>query len=257
MVPGTAWGLWGGEPDGDDHPNVGATFIDRNGDGAWTFGERNCTGFYAGPSHDGLDVFVTAGHCVPIHRGIPPEAIRVSFDTDTSDGVDGLIPLVSHRQMPGFAHDAGDVRDLGVMLLPAGSVAAPAASLPPAGYLDDLKAAGNLQHRIVDIVGYGWLPDRDDPGKPAFANPGVRNAGTSKVKGLGKAWIRYQQSADGNGTGSGVCFGDSGSPQFEQGTFVAISVTNTGDRQCRAHSVGYRLDTSQARGFLGELLTRP
>lgn len=114
-----------------------------------------------------------------------------------------------------------------------------------------------MQHRIVDIVGYGWTPSWSQPGGMTFENGGVRNAGTSKIKGFGKGWVRYQQNADGNGTGSGVCVGDSGSPQFDRGTFVAISVTSTGDRQCRAHATGYRLDTPQARDFLADFLPLP
>ncbi len=60
----------------------------------------------------------------------------MSFDTYSSDGIVGLIPVLSYARMAGFGHDAGDVEDLGVMLLPAGSVDAPPASLPPAGYLE-------------------------------------------------------------------------------------------------------------------------
>ena len=71
--------------------------------------------------------------------------------------------------MPGFGHDAGDLHDLGILLLPAGSVPAgtPAVRLPTAGYLDQLKAAGTLKFRVADL---GRLrarmarPDRADVG---------------------------------------------------------------------------------------------
>ena len=47
----------------------------------------------------------------------------------------------AYHQMPGFGHDPGDLRDFGILLLPAGSVPAgtPAVQLPRAGYFDRLK----------------------------------------------------------------------------------------------------------------------
>lgn len=255
VLPGTAWAVWGGQPDGEDHPNVGAIYADRDGDGVIEWFERRCSGSYAGPAHDGRDAFLTAGHCV---RGnVPAAEMQVSFDTDASDGVDGLIQVLEFHRMPGFGHDGGDFRDLGVILLPAGSVDAPPVQIAPLGYLDDLKAAGELKFRIVDIVGYGAEPVWDEPGRTTFEYDGVRKAGTSKIMGLTKAVINYQQNADGNGTGSGLCRGDSGSPQFDQGTFIVLSVTSGGDINCRAYNANYRVDTQHARDFLDDFLTLP
>ena len=210
------------------------------------------------PSHDGFDVFLTAGHCLPpAELGIPAFLLQVSFDEDGSDGVAGLITVESYHQMPGFGRDLGDLRDLGIMLLPRGSAAATPVELPPANHLDDLKQAGELRFRIVDMVGYGVTPVWDAPGPTFFDFDSVRKAGTSKIIGLSKANVRYNQNRDGIGTGSGLCFGDSGSPQFDEGTLMVRSVTSGGNGQCNANSHNYRVDTPQARDFLDDFLTLP
>ena len=129
--------------------------------------------------------------------------------------------------------------------------------LPPAGYLDQLKAAGTLKFLTVDIVGYGAIPIWDEPGPTSFVLDGVRRSGTSTVIGLGKGFLKFTQNVNGNGTGSGLCFGDSGSPQFERGTLRLLSVTTGGNGQCNSHSVNYRVDTAAARSFLGRFLALP
>lgn len=257
-LPGTALAVWGGEPDGNGHPSVGAMYF-ATPDGPFLI----CSGSYAGPSHDGYDVFLTAGHCLPpAEAGIPPFALSVSFDNDAGDGIDNPITVVSYHQMPGFGHDRSDLKDLGVMLLPPGSVATnfgatPAVQLPPAGYLDDLKRSGELKVRIADIVGYGVTPVWEPAGPTFFEFDGVRKVGTSKITGLTKSTLLYNQNRHGIGTGSGLCFGDSGSPQFDEGTLMVLSVTSGGNPQCNANNNNYRVDTPQAREFLGQFLALP
>ena len=154
VLPATALAVWGGDED-LAHPSVGAMYFDftENGIDAQ---DLICSGSYAGeskPQPAVYDVFLTAGHCLPSPEdGIDPDTIFVSFDPDGRDGVAGLIQVSAYFQMPGFGHDAGDYRDLGILLLPRDSVASgiPAVQLPTAGYLDGLKAAGTLKFRIVD-----------------------------------------------------------------------------------------------------------
>jgi hypothetical protein len=110
---------------------------------------------------------------------------------------------------------------------------------------------------LVDIVGYGTTPVWGPGGPTQFVSDGVRRSGTSVVTGLSKAWVRYNQNRNGIGTGSGVCFGDSGSPQFEAGTLRVLSVTSWGNGQCNANNSNYRVDTPQARAFLGQFVDLP
>jgi hypothetical protein len=256
-APTSALAVWGGSID-TAHPNVGAMYFDVLGNGTAVPDGLICSGSYAGVSKDGEhDVFLTAGHCIPpADLGIAPSQLLVSFDGDGRDGVANPIPVSAYYQMPGFGHDFGDPHDLGILLLPKASVPAgtPPVQLPPEGYLDALKAAGELNFRIVDIVGYGVIPIWDQPGPTQFAFDGVRRSGTSIVVGLRPSMLIYNQNRNGIGTGSGLCFGDSGSPQFEQGTFVVVSVTTGGNGQCNANNQNYRVDTPEARAFLGEFL---
>ena len=259
-APASAFAVWGGSVD-TSHPSVGAMYFDFMGDGTAVPDGLVCSGSYAGRSKDGrYDVFLTAGHCMPPpEAGITPDQLLVSFDGDGRDGVSDPITVSAYHQMPGFGHDFGDPRDLGVLLLPAGSVPAsiPAVQLPTAGYLDALKAAGSLKFKIVDIVGYGVIPVWEPAGPTQFTFDGVRRAGTSIIIGLRPSMVMYNQNRNGIGTGSGVCFGDSGSPQFAEGTLLVLSVTTGGNGQCNANNQNYRVDTPQARAFLGQFLNLP
>lgn len=257
--PGSALSVWGGAED-TAHPSVGAMYFDFMNNGVAVPDGLVCSGSYAGRSRDGRsDVFLTAGHCLPPPElGIPPSRLLVSFDRDGRNGVSGAIHVIAYHQMPGFGHDLGDLRDLGILLLPLGSVGSlPAVQLPTAGYLDKLKADGELQFRIVDLVGYGVIPVWGSAGPTTFDFDGVRRSGTSIVTGLHKAMVHYNQQRNGIGTGSGLCFGDSGSPQFDHGTLLVLSVTSGGNGQCNANNVNYRVDTPLARAFLGQFLNLP
>jgi hypothetical protein len=265
VLPTGAQGVWGGTID-TAHPQVGAMYFDFEDTDVPVIEGLICSGSFAGESKDGRhEVFLTAGHCLPpAELGIAAEDLYVSFSnnassTSVSDPVASPIQVEAYHQMPGFGHDAGDPRDLGILLLPKDSVPASIApvQLPPAGYLDSLKASGALKFRVVDIVGYGVIPVWDPAGPTAYFFDGKRRVGTTIITGLGKALVHYNQNRHGIGTGSGLCFGDSGSPQFDAGTLRVLSVTSGGNVQCNANNVNYRVDTPQARQFLGQFLTLP
>jgi hypothetical protein len=259
-APTSAFAVWGGSVD-TEHPSVGAMYFDFMGNGTAVPEGLICSGSYAGHSKDGQhEVFLTAGHCMPpAELGITPDQILVSFDGDGRDGVSSPITVDAYFQMPGFGHDFGDPHDLGILLLPAGSVPAstPPVQLPTAGYLDALKAARTLKFMIADIVGYGVTPIWDLPGPTQFEFDGVRRAGTTIITGLRPSMVMYNQNRNGIGTGSGLCFGDSGSPQLEQGSLRVLSVTSGGNGQCNSNNQDYRVDTAQARAFLGQFLNLP
>lgn len=264
IIPAVAQGVWGGEPDGDGHPSVGAIYFDGDADGVVSIYDIVCSLGYLGGSTDGrYDVVLTAGHCLPPSaEDIPPELVLVSFDNNEDDEFpDSPIAVHSWEQMPGFGHDRSDLRDLGVFLLPAGSVAAsfPAAGsdpieLPSAGELDRLKSGGDLRFLTVDAVGYGATPIWNQPGGLQLAYDGARRAGSLTVNGLTKAYVRYNQNPNGIGTGSGVCFGDSGAPNLFEGTNVIVSVTSGGNPNCNAVNYNTRVDTESARGFLAKFV---
>jgi hypothetical protein len=165
-LPTTALAVWGGQED-VAHPGVGAMYFDVLGNGVAVPDGLVCSGSYACRSKDGRhDVFLTAGHCLPpAELEIPAADLLVSFDRDARNGVPGPIEVSAYHQMPGFGRNLGDLRDLGILLLPAGSVAAgiPAVQLPKAGYLDELKAddertSGSSTSSATASVRSGSLP---------------------------------------------------------------------------------------------------
>ena len=251
---------WGGEPDGNKHPMVGGLFADFDGDNEISGSELVCSGSYAGPSADGdYDVFLTAAHCLAWTPSAGVTQLFVSFDNEVldADGPANLIASVDFDWDPGFGHDQGDLHDLGVVLLPAGSVTGiDPVQLPPAGYLDDLKAAGTLKGTEIELVGYGLVPTWQQPGGTQFEFDGVRRTAAGTIKGLTQAWLLFNQNQNATGNG-GLCFGDSGSPQFLAGTTMIVSTTTGGDANCRANNYDYRLDTENARAFLGQYLDLP
>lgn len=264
LLPTSASGVWGGALD-VAHPQVGAMYYDYEGTGDPRIDGLVCSGSYAGESKNGQnDVFLLAGHCLPpAQAGIPAGDLYVSFSsnasvTDMLDLVSAPIQVQSYHQMPGFGHDLGDLHDLAILLLQKDSVPSSLTpvQLAPAGFLDTLKEQGTLNFRVVDVVGYGVTPDWDSAGPTVFGFDGKRRSGTSIITGLGKAFVRLSQNK-GIGTGSGVCFGDSGSPQIDAATQRVVSVTSGGNGQCNANNYNYRVDTSQARAFLGQFLNLP
>jgi hypothetical protein len=265
LLPAGAVAVWGGQVD-TAHPQVGAMYFDFEGNGEPVIDGAICSGSFAGESKDGRhDVFLTAGHCMPPPElGIEPGDLYVSFSSNASAGstfdpIEDPIQVEAYHQMPGFGHDFGDPHDLAVLLLPKDSV--PGSIVPvrlaPAGYLDSLKAQGTLKFLNVDAVGYGVLPDWDSPGPTTFSFDGKRRSGKLVVTGLTKSMLRFNQNPNGIGSGSGVCFGDSGSPQLAAGTLMVVSVTTGGNGQCNSVNYNYRVDTAKARGFLGQFLSLP
>lgn len=72
-------------------------------------------------------------------------------------------------------------------------------------------------------------------------------------------WLRLSQN-DATGD-SGTCFGDSGGPNFfgsgADETKIVAGVTSTGDAMCLSTNTTYRVDTPEARAFLGQYVTLP
>ena len=68
----------------------------------------------------------------------------------------------------------------------------------------------------------------------------------------GSASRRTHRTGDG-----GTCFGDSGGPQFLGSSNLQVSITISGDSVCRSTNLDYRLDTPQARAFLGQFVSLP
>ena len=79
----------------------------------------------------------------------------------------------------------------------------------------------------------------------------------SEFMGLQPTWLGLLMNAAATGEG-GDCYGDSGGPKFLDGRpDMVLATVTTGDMNCRATSWSWRLDSPEARGFLGAHLTLP
>jgi len=84
---------------------------------------------------------------------------------------------------------------------------------------------------------------------------------TSPFVGLTTVWLSLLQESNATSQG-GACLGDSGSPVlFEPvpGTDanLAVAVTTMVDAKCEAQNANQRLDTLEARTFLGRFVPPP
>jgi len=105
-------------------------------------------------------------------------------------------------------------------------------------------------------VGYGTANTRT--GVPHFPYDGLRKMSESEFMALQPAWLGLLMNTSATELG-GDCYGDSGGPKFLKGgnpNMIFATVT-TGDFPCRATSWDYRLDTKEARAFLGQFVELP
>ncbi len=256
-VPGVGMAISNGQPDGNDHPAVGSLFVDLNRDGkiiAWD--DQFGCGSLISPT-----VFLVAAHQVApvVAAGFTP--FYVSFNTNIGifDPVPDLIEATGYDWTRREANPHGD--DLGIIILPEGSTAGiTPVDLPPANLLGVLKADGALKGQEFTSVGYGiasagiGVPFRAPLENWSF--DGLRNQALSPFAALDKGFLYLLANEDATGEG-GACYGDSGGPQFIGDTNTIVSLTSSGDRVCRAINVNTRVDTVNAREFLGRYVTLP
>lgn len=252
---GMASAITYGQPDGNRHPYVGTMVVaDEQGE-YWA-----CTGTLIAP-----DVFLTAAHCTwGIEQDIEQFGLEfrgVTFDNVYDPGTSVVYPGTLHTH-PDF-HLPGPWwgKDIGVVVLDEEVAGIRPALLPSAGLLDQLKNDGALKGQRFTAVGYGVTERTHEPGSgaPVFGEGGTRMYSVETFAALNKTFLRLSQNPS-TGDG-GTCYGDSGGPNFlgagAEETNIVASITITGDIPCRATNVTYRLDTPEARAFLGQFVTLP
>jgi hypothetical protein len=240
-----------GTPTGNLYPSVGALLFDHDKDGIEGDDEW-CTGSLISPT-----VFLTAAHCIVTPYTPPGTQFYVSFAPDLYAAKKGdFIKATGVVYDPEYGHDVAKLHDLAVVFLPDGATKGMTPlKLPKLGALDRLAAKGALADQLFVNVGYGTSSTLTGP--PGFPYDGVKKYSYSEFMGLQPTWLGLLMNQNATGEG-GDCYGDSGGPKFIKGDNTTIYATvTTGDYPCRATTWDWRLDTPDARGFLGQYVTLP
>ena len=211
---------------------------DIDGEPQW-----RCTGTLIAPR-----VFLTAGHCT----GDGATAARVWFDTDLTDNDEypyGGETSIEGTPIPHPEYFWGDAdpHDVGLVILDE-AVAVELATLPSSDLLAQLKKDRVLEGGYEDgvffrSVGYGGTLESWPP--PLLAYDKIRRVSESEYVALTKDTLHLSQKAVFEESGS--CFGDSGGPIFwvgPEGNEIIVAVTSSGDAQCVATGLDYRVDVA-------------
>jgi hypothetical protein len=161
----------------------------------------------------------------------------------------------------GFPHSA-DQHDIAVIdfadrdTTPADLWSFTPATLPTAGEL------GAIGARALDgyewwAVGYGAQEAVPGPGGRTHPGGLVRLKAQLDFTGLRATWVQLAMN-ESRDLG-GVCYGDSGGPNYVDidGTLILAAVTSWGDIPCYATAMQYRTDTPSARAFLADFVALP
>ena len=158
------------------------------------------------------------------------------------------------------ARGQSDPEDLGMIVLDAPVTGISPAALPALGLLDRLFADGELRNTLFTTVGYGAADTVFGGGAPdPNENRGIRRFATEGFDALEPYLLRLSQNEVFSYGGGN--HGDSGGPNFlgadETETSILAGVGIEGDPWGISQNVAYRLDTPEARAFLGQFVLLP
>jgi Trypsin len=251
--------------------------VDIDGDGNIDVLDGYCSGTMIDS-----DTFLTAAHCtdnfpsgqrffVSLEQdvlsvliagaGLPPDEF---IELGLTNG--WIVEGDMHRD-PGFPGspmfpNSSDQHDIAVIdfadrdTTPADLWTFTPATLPTAGQLDAIGA------RALDgydwwAVGYGAQEAQRDPGGLTHPEAFVRLKAQLDFTALRTTWVQLAMNESRNL--GGVCYGDSGGPNYVDldGTLILAAVTSWGDIPCYAIAMQYRTDTPSAREFLTDFVELP
>jgi hypothetical protein len=240
LAANPAHAITNGELDGNNHPYVGLMIAkDIDGLPLW-----RCSGTLMRP-----DLFLTAGHCTQA----PAVSAEIWFNSDEASIRASGYPLTggqtrgrtyTHPQyQPGpwfFLYDLGVV----VLDVPVNSQAY--GRLPQLGELDELARRRGQKDLTFTAVGYGLQQSSPVDDRiirslnRMFSTPRLIQINAGSGAFTGDFAIRLSN----NPTTGGMCYGDSGGPNFIGSSNVLGGVTSYGmNGNCAGTGGVYRLDT--------------
>jgi len=255
--------ITGGEPDGNQHPNVGLIlFYDGTG-------RFRCSATLVSPT-----VLVTAAHCTdgtvgktlvtfdsviaenpptPFPVAADPAAGYTSAEITSAGYLAGT--AYTHPEYSDFT-DQDNWNDVGVIVLDQPVTGITPATLAPENYLD-AYAQPVLNSTLFTFVGYGTEVRKPESGpqKPQpMSYPLIRRTTTQPGQKLTDQILQANGNPNDTRGGGGTCFGDSGGPVFLNGYLVAV--TSYGYTQNCRYLGGYqRVDIPVAQDWLGTFLS--
>jgi secreted trypsin-like serine protease len=258
---GPAAAITGGQPDGNDHPNVGLIlFYDSTG-------RFRCTATLISPT-----VLLTAAHCTDGVVG----KVLVDFDSvitetgpnpypEATDPSKGYTPeqIAAIGELSGTAYthpgysDFTDVRnwnDVGVVVLDHPVAIAPA-QLAPLNYLDRFTPKV-LNKTAFPVVGYGTEVRKAESGpqKPTpMSYPLIRRQTSVIGQKLTSQILQGNGNEHDPRAGGGTCFGDSGGPIFHNGLIVGVTSYGYTDN-CRYLDGYQRIDIKVTQDWVRSFL---
>jgi Trypsin len=243
MMPASA--VSNGKPDGNRHPNVGCVLGQLPDESFVGCG----TGQLIAPN-----VVMLAAHEFPVLEGFGATRFFVSFEPTVDPATSKLYEPADIELAPGFNPISFAGLDLAVILLSEPVAGVEPIELPSAGLLDQMARSRDLGDASLTVVGYG-LDCTDTIPCPVLFDA-TRRLAQEAFGALQESTFSVLSNSQATGEG-GPCFGDSGSPHFLSGTTTTIGVTKAIRGNCNTAVPVTRVDTPEARSFLGRFVPLP
>jgi len=241
-----------GELDGTRHPYVGLMVAqDADGTPLW-----RCSGTLLSET-----VFLTAGHCTEA----PAAHAEIWFAAD----VEHFIPANGYPftgdvggttfTHPDYNSNAFFLRDLGVVQLDNPFPMTEYGALPALDVLDQLKKARGLKDVTFTAVGYGLQKSFPDAASWKNASLRIRMLATPRLIQINTGLTGdHSLLLSNNAATGGICFGDSGGPNFIDNSTVIGGVTSFAlNGNCAGTGGVYRVDRKDNLDWLATFGVTP
>jgi secreted trypsin-like serine protease len=244
--PMAAHAVKNGSMDGDGHPYVGLMVAKVAGQPAW-----RCSGTLISPT-----LFLTAGHCTD-----GATSVEVWFNPDMRDAAANNYPWTGEASGTPYTHpdynpNAFAAYDLGVVVLDQAVHLDEYGVLPSLNQLDALKVRRGLQDVTFTAVGYGLQQSFPDAAAWKEHNVRVRMVATPRLLQINGGIVGYGSLLlSNNANTGGTCFGDSGGPNFVDGSNVIAGVTSFAlNGTCSGTGGVYRVDRQDDLDWLATFM---